>query len=245
MSISPFLLAHILGGTIGIVSGFAALFVRKGSRLHRRTGDVFVLSMCFMGASGAYMALMKSQPMNVVAGVFTCYLVATAWLTVRRKEHERGRVELALLFVALAAGIGALFLGWEAMHGAAWLKHEGPAAAYFIFGSVALLAGAGDVRMLIRGGVSGVQRLVRHLWRMCIALFVATASFFLGTSNNPLQLRARLFTAAVRHTHLPEVPVLVLVVMTIFWLFRVRFAKAYKKVPRETAPRYESGAKAA
>jgi hypothetical protein len=34
-----------------------------------------------------------------------------------------------------------------------------PAAAYFIFGSVALLFAAGDVRILVRGGVSGAQRI--------------------------------------------------------------------------------------
>jgi uncharacterized membrane protein len=242
--ISPFLLAHIVGGTVGIASGFAALFVRKGSRLHRKTGDVFVVSMLFMAGSGALMALMKSQPGNVMAGVFTCYLVATAWLTVRRKQGERGRTEIVLLVVALAAGAGAFILGWLAAHGATALRREGPVAMYFVFGSAAFLSAAGDLRLVIRGGVSGVQRLVRHLWRMCVALFVATGSFFLGTSSNPLQLRARLFTHAIRQTHLPEVPVLLLAGLTIFWLFRVRFAKAYRKTARETAPRRGSSATA-
>jgi len=30
-----------------------------------------------------------------------------------------------------------------------------------------LLAAAGDIRMLVRGGVFGAKRIVRHLWRMC------------------------------------------------------------------------------
>jgi hypothetical protein len=55
-----------------------------------------------------------------------------------------------------------------------------PAGAYFFFGGLALLSAAGDVRMLLRGGVSGRQRLVRHLWRMCFGWFIATISFFLG-----------------------------------------------------------------
>jgi hypothetical protein len=112
-------------------------------------------------------------------------------------------------------------------------KSGSAAAAYVIFGSVALLAASGDVRMLLRGGVSGAQRLVRHLWRMGFALFIATGSLFLGTPSDPVLrrtgLRARLFTEAVRQTHLPEVPVILVVLLTIFWVCRVLFTNAYRK----------------
>jgi hypothetical protein len=33
----------------------------------------------------------------------------------------------------------------------------------FFMGSIMLLAGAGDVRMLVRGGVFGAKRIARHL----------------------------------------------------------------------------------
>ena len=56
-------------------------------------------------------------------------------------------------------------------------KEGFPAAAYFIFGSVALLSAVGDIRMLLRGGVFGAHRIPRHLWRMCFALFIAAVSY--------------------------------------------------------------------
>jgi hypothetical protein len=231
MTYSPVLLVHICGGIIGVLSGSTALVVRKGSLLHRKAGDVFVISMLAMAAAGAYVAFTKSQPTNVMAGTFTFYLVATAWLTVMRKENETGRVEFGLLLLGLAAGASSLILGWQAGHSATGLN-AGDSVLLYIFGSVALLSVAGDIRMLIRGGVAGAQRLVRHLWRMCIALFIAAGSFFLGTASDPVLrrsgLRATLFTPAIRKTHLPEVPVLIIVILTIFWLFRVWFAKAYK-----------------
>ena len=46
--------------------------------------------------------------------------------------------------------------------------------------SIPLLAAIGDLRMLLRGGISGTSRITRHLWRMCYGLFIATGSFFLG-----------------------------------------------------------------
>jgi len=144
---------------------------------------------------------------NVLFGVFTLYLVATAWLTVRRKEGDVGPLEWGLLVVGLAEGAGFFILGWETAHSATG-SVDGYPAAFFIFGSDALLCATGDVRMLVRRGISGAPRMARHLWRMCFALFIAVGSFFLGTSGDPVLrqtgLRARLFTTEVRQTHLPE-----------------------------------------
>jgi len=224
MTYTPLLIAHICGGVIGVLSGFVALIARKGGRLHRQSGDVFVVAMLIMAASGACLGFLRSQPGNVVAGSFTFYLVGTAWLTVMRKEKETGRTEIGLLLVGLAVGAISLIFGWKALHRAT----GGAAAPDFVFGLVVMLAVAGDIRMLIRGGVSGAQRLARHLWRMCVGLFIATASFFLGTARTT-GLRARIFTAAIRKTHLPEVPVLIVAILTIFWLCRVRFSSAYRR----------------
>jgi uncharacterized membrane protein len=232
MTYSPLLIVHICGGIAAILSGYLSLLVRKGSRLHRISGDVFVISMLFMAGGGAYIALVKSQPMNVLAGVFTFYLVTTAWLTVKRKANETGLAERGLMLLAVAAGAGASFLGWRAANVLAKPGHA-PAAMYVVFASIALISVIGDSRMLIRGGVSGGQRLARHLWRMCFALFVAAGSFFLGMSTDPVLrrngLRATLFTEAVRQTHLPAVPVFLVLALMIFWLIRVRFASAYKR----------------
>jgi uncharacterized membrane protein len=218
MTYTPMLIVHIIGGMVGVLSGFAALFVRKGSPLHRRTGDVFVVAMLIMGASGAYRAIAKSQPFNVLAGTLTCYLVATAWLTVQRKAGETGRLEYGLLGMGVLTGVISCVLGARS-----------GSAAYFVFATIAFLLVAGDVRMLMRGGVSGPKRLLRHLWRMCFALFVAAGSFFLGAAD-PNGLRNTLFTKQVRATHINQVPVLILVLMTIYWLVRVRFSKVYRKV---------------
>ena len=226
MTYSPLLIVHICGGVLGVFSGAVALFVRKGSRSHRRSGDMFVIAMLIMASSGAYLGFLKSQTPNVLGGMLTFYLVATAWLTVKRRAGETGRGELGLLFFGLAAATTALIAGWQSAHSAT--GNKGSASAAFVFGTVILMAVAGDVRMLVRGGVSGAKRMVRHLWRMCFALFIATASFFLGGGSRS-GFRAKLFTPEIRKTHLPAVPVLLVVFMTIFWLGRVLLTNAYKK----------------
>jgi hypothetical protein len=227
MTYTPMLLVHIAGGLIAVLAGSIALVVRKGSRLHRRTGDVFVIAMLFMASGGAYIALRKSQPFNVFAGTLTFYLVATAALVVMRKPKQNGRLELLFMLIALTAGITAFVF-------AARAHEKGSVMGYSTFAVIALLCAAGDIRMLIRGGLAGVQRLVRHLWRMGFALFVAAGSFFLGTAGDPVLrktgLRATIFTREIRATHLPQLPVIIIVVLTIFWLIRVRFPKAFRRI---------------
>jgi hypothetical protein len=77
-----------------------------------------------------------------------------------------------------------------------------------------------SVAPAVRGSIFGAQRIARHVWRMCIALFVASGSFFLG--------QQQVFPAAVRNT--PILPILTFlpIVIMIFWLLRVGLAKASK-----------------
>src|SRR5205807_6968312 len=43
---------HIGGGSAGILSGYAAVFARKGARLHRIFGTVFFVAMLATGTMG-------------------------------------------------------------------------------------------------------------------------------------------------------------------------------------------------
>jgi hypothetical protein len=222
MAYSSLLVFHICGAIVGLLSGTAALIFRKGFRYHRAAGNVFFVSMLVMSASGAAIAaFIKPNMGNVFGGVVTFYLVATGWLTVLRKEKETGLAEFGLLLVALAAGAGGLTYGWEAAHSATGLKEGYPPAPYIIFGCLSSLSAASDVRMLIRGGVSGPARIARHLWRMCVAFLIAALSFFLGKQQH--------FPQAIRGSQILNVPMILILIIMIYWLVRVRVTNSYKK----------------
>jgi uncharacterized membrane protein len=86
MSFSPVLVFHVSAGTVALLSGTAAMSFRKGSHCHRLTGNVFVIAMLGLSASGAYLGLVKNQMLNGLQGVLTLYLVATAWWTAGRRD---------------------------------------------------------------------------------------------------------------------------------------------------------------
>lgn len=221
MSLSPILLLHIASGTLGMLSGFVAVFLLKGSRRHGLAGSVFVIAMLVLSASGVYLALMKSQPGNVLGGTLTFYLVATAWITARRRDGEPGIFDWGALLVVSAVGACQLTFGLEAALSQTGLKFGYPPWPYFFMGSVAVLAIVGDIRMLVRRGISGTPRIARHLWRMCFALFIAASSIFLA--------RQQLFPAIFRKTGALAFLSFLPLLLMIFWLLRVRFTNAFKR----------------
>jgi len=219
MQLSPILLLHICGGTLGVISGAVAIFLRKGSRRHALAGIVFVTSMLVLGGSGVYMAIMKMQPGNILGGVFTCYLVATSWIAARRKQVGTGTFDWGGLLLVSGLTIVEVTLGIEAAISSTGVKYGYPPGPYFFIGSVALIAATGDIRMLARHGISGTQRIARHLWRMCFAFFIASASIFLA--------RANVFPAFMRSTGLLYLLSMFPLLMMVFWLLRIRFARRF------------------
>jgi hypothetical protein len=187
--------------------------------------------MLTMAASGSYMALMKSQMGNFLGGVFTFYLVATAWWTARRTEQKTDLADWIALLCVSAVTIANLIFGIEAVRSASGMKAGYPAPIYFIGGAVALIAAIGDLRLLLGHGISGTQRIARHLWRMCYALFVASGSIFLA--------RAHLFPAVLRRTGILMLISFMPLVLMIFWLVRVRVVPKFrKKAVPHTAPSF-------
>jgi len=67
MIYSPTLVVHICGGTLGLLSGTAAICFRKGSLRHVLAGRVFVVSMLIM-AVGAIWGLSSISRATLAVG---------------------------------------------------------------------------------------------------------------------------------------------------------------------------------
>ena len=199
------LAVHIGMGTLGVLTGAAALLFRKGSGPHRVAGTVFVLSMLLMGASASILAAMKSEPRLVIGGMMTMYFIATAWMAGRRKDGETGAFEVVALSAAVVIGLSSI--------------------AQHSFNGIMALAAAADLSVILRRGVFGAQRIARHLWRMCIGLFIAVGSFAAqGAKFLPPGVGLQVLLASM---------ILILSVM-VFWLVRVLHTNWYRRTEEPT-----------
>ena|SRR6267154_4506659 len=102
MSYSPILIAHIFAGTLGLLSGTAAMSFRKGSPRHALAGKIFVASMLTMAVLAVYLAIVRHQPNNIGGGILTFYLIATGWLTAKRRDGVTSRFDWVVLLIPLA-----------------------------------------------------------------------------------------------------------------------------------------------
>ena len=178
------LLVHVAAGITGLLTGFLALSLVKGSEGHRRIGRVFV----------------------------------TAMLTVRPWTAESRRLLVAATVTAALGGLYTLG-GGIALAAKGLSVYDGVTVpAMFIFGTITVLAALSDVGVIRRGGLTGTPRLVRHIWRMCYALFIASGSFFLG--------QAQVFPKAYRIFPLLAIPAFAPIVIMLYWIWRVRLRRS-------------------
>ena len=208
------LVAHIAAGLMAIVAGTLAVSGRKGGALHARAGTWFFAAMLVLGLSAAILEPFRTPtPGSPVGGLMVCYFVATSWFAARRRDGRTGKFEIGACAIALLAGA---VIVWSGLVGdASTPAGRGPV---IIFGAVCLLAGLHDLNAILRSPLSGRQRISRHLWRMCVAFFIATGSFFLGQQDA--------LPAAVRGSAWMFVPAFAPILIMLFWLARLRFAKA-------------------
>jgi uncharacterized membrane protein len=230
----PVIAVHISSGCLGILTGYAAVSVKKGEKLHRAFGTVFVGAMLIMASVATFLAIslrgqLPGQEGNIAGGTFALYLVTTGWLAARRADGRVGTFEKAAAVVVLCVGL--VFLGWGAL-AAASPKHmlDGYSAVfYYVFGGIAMLMAALDFKVILKGSIAGASRIARHLWRMCFAFFFATGSFFLGQQKiMPLWMHGSLVLLALGTAPLG---------FMVFWLIRVKLTKWWRAdVPARSAP---------
>lgn len=221
---------HVTAGVLALLAGFVAISVAKGGRLHRRSGMLFAGSMVVMTVSAVIAATWLRPNMgNMFAGTLTLYLVVTGVLAIKRTVAQARPWLVGLMTVALFVGSGALLLAFVAQARPSASLDSIPAAAFFMFAFIGLLAGLLDARMLWVGHIEGKQRLARHLWRMGYALWIATFSFFLGQADEMPQV--------IRASGVLLVPPLLVTVSLVYWVIRIQVAKAPLRSPwRRHAP---------
>ncbi|MBP6013462.1 MAG: hypothetical protein KBA31_14650 [Alphaproteobacteria bacterium] len=224
MDTSAFIFLHVTAGTTALLSGGTALLVRKGEPVHRLAGNVFLVAMVLMCAGAIPVAIARQQTLNIAAASFTLYLLATSWRAATRNDGESGSSERVAFFTGMGIAAGALAYGA--------LGPRDAAPFFYAFGSLAAFAALMDLTVIIRKGVSGAQRIARHLWRMSLAMLIATASFFIG--------QPKFVPGVVRDANLHFVPVIAVMALLLFWLLRVLLTRwadhTYGSTPNMNAP---------
>jgi len=233
------LFLHVAGGTAAMLSGVIALALRRGSRGHRIAGNVFFVSMLFMAAIGAAVSPFLTSPdgdgrwFDAIAAVLALYLVATAWATARRKAGTYGLFEVGALLFAAASACAVVLIGREAASRPTGTLGGYDAGGYYAFAALFALAAALDLNTIARGGATGVRRIARHVWRICLSLIIALSAFFFG--------QQQLMPEFAQGSPLLAIPTLATLALMLFWLVKLRTGKLLAGLSRSRRLRHRGG----
>ena len=212
------MMIHVLFGTIAVLAGFVAMCAPKGKQVHLQAGKTYVVSMLLMAFAGGVTAVFLPQAINVFASLLTCYLVLTSWRAGHQQCVTRGRFELVafsgiFLVTTLCLGVAGyiVFTDAEDLHGFG-------ADAYLTIGLMALVATLADINLLVRGKLVGKQRIIRHLWRMCLSYFIAAGSLFEGPGM-------KAFPPIIQDSGALAIPVPLVMLFTLYWLIKMQLPK--------------------
>ena len=216
--LSALLGAHIIFGTIAVLSGTVALAVKKGGATHINIGRIFVIMMGLSSAMGAVLGLLKLETFYITfhAGILGVTLIISSWLTVRSVNLGIFSVAIGLLNILNAAAL--IMAGSHALSLPESVLFGFHAEDYFFLSAMAGLVAIFDISLLFRKPLSRRHRIARHLWRMCLGFFIAAGSAFTGPGAN-------VFPQKVQDSGILSAPELIIISLMLFWLARTLLRK--------------------
>ncbi|MEM0912863.1 MAG: DUF2306 domain-containing protein [Pseudomonadota bacterium] len=213
------MVVHIAGGGFSLIAGATALIRRKGSEAHKQAGKLFVLSMVMMTLSGAWIAWQESVMVSTLAGLMSFYLLISGWFAIKTKANNIRRDATLLIVLGLSVLVFGLGTVEDALNGN--VDHIGsfvvPVAIYATFTAFVALGVIGDAVLIVKPNMARNYILSRHIWRMCIPLYIAATSFFEG--------QADVFPEAMRHALLLSLPGYAVFLAMLYWLLLPSFRK--------------------
>lgn len=178
------LVIHIIGGSIGLITGTINLVRKKGDKLHKNAGLFFLYGMLINGFAGILMTLIHSNLFLFIIGIFSIYMAATGQRYLSLKGLLKGEkpkiIDWILSSVMLVFGFGFI------IYGALLLLSSNN------FGVVLLVFGLISISMVYQDfqnyrGRSAIKNfwLLVHIQRM-IGSYIAAATAFLVVNNTIL-----------------------------------------------------------
>jgi len=176
MTFTVFLVLHIIGGSLGLITGTINLVRKKGDKKHKLVGKVFAWAMLTAGFSSLVLSIMHPNYFLFMIGVFTIYLVGTGYRYVYIKTMGGARgpslVDWAITVVMLLAGLLFIGLGTRDM-----LAQNSFGIVFIVFGALGLRFVQTDFKNYRGLSKETNYWLLAHLQRMTGGYIAAVTAF--------------------------------------------------------------------
>ncbi|GAB3559608.1 DUF2306 domain-containing protein [Spirosoma fluminis] len=113
--ITAITIIHVLSGTVALLIGLVPMFSQKGSRLHNRTGLIYV--WCMINVAITALLMCGLQPFKMLRlfltgiAVFSFYLCVTGWRVTKQKKSGPEQADKLLTYVTLVISVAMISFG--------------------------------------------------------------------------------------------------------------------------------------
>lgn len=123
-----FVLPHVVAGTIALVLFWAAACLRKGSTLHRRAGQGYLLAMLVIIVTSVPLTALTWLRGFEVMAIFLGYLILlvalgcrNAWCAIRCRRDPARFASRGMIVLALLTGLAGVFVIATGLRHQAWV----------------------------------------------------------------------------------------------------------------------------
>ncbi|MBL0357367.1 MAG: hypothetical protein IPP72_11000 [Chitinophagaceae bacterium] len=175
------LIAHIAGGSIGLMAGSYNMITKKGTKLHKQIGLLFFYSLLIAALIALPMSFLHHSYFLFIVGVFTSYLLMTGKRYLAKKDiHDVTNTDWILCWIMLLFGTGFIVWGiYLLVYGNSF------GTVLLVFGSISMMLLWQDHRNF--KGRSAIKNfgLTNHIQRM-IGAYIASLTAFIVVNNTLL-----------------------------------------------------------
>ena len=155
------LVIHVAAGSVALAAALVALATAKGGTGHVRAGRVYAVAMALVSVTALPLALLVSNVLLALIGVFSFYLVFAGWRFARNRSGRPQPMDWAAVAVMGLTGLGMWGYGVVV-----FLRDSSQWVTMALFGTIALSLAVADARFHGARGGPGKRRIARHLTNM-------------------------------------------------------------------------------
>lgn len=171
---------HAFLGGIGLITGIGGMVVKKGSKLHKRMGKIFAISMiasCLIILPIAWMPGHESLFLFLIS-LFTIYLVLIGRRALTFKSRKKLKAASVDLTISTTMFVFSLFM---IVYGTYELFNETPGnVLYIIFGSLGIFLTIKNFFFYKNFRKQKVAWLLTHLTHMIAGLIASITAFIVA-----------------------------------------------------------------
>ncbi len=201
------IIIHVFCGTIALLLGVIVLISKKGKRLHKKTGRIFLGFLIIVIITALIGAIVfRGNSFLLVLTILSGYNGFSGFRTLKTKSNKPKLLDVWVALLSL--GIGLYFMDYMKSTELFW----NPVVIYSTFGALFLVVGYDLMRYLIPSKSYKALWLYEHIYKM-INAFTALLAAAVGTILPNYQPYSQL---------LPSVFGTLLVVGFIIYFYRKR-----------------------